>query len=205
MAKLKPSSKRSGRRKSRGLHSDRDIHQRSDGSSVTKKKPQSPEQLHFQASELLLQLQVDRALPIAQKALDRFREAYPHDPLASYPALLLLGEIYLAHGEIEESREHYRKATELDPEGWNIGASPFLWCAQLSEEGGEDSISWFERACTILRREVKNLEAKNGIEEDEEEMVKTRRQLGEALCSMTEVYMTDLSYAMSSPFLCFQC
>ena len=205
MAKLKPSSKRSGRKKNRGMHSDRDIHQHPDGSTVTKKKPETPEQLHFKASELLLQLQVDKALPIALEALNRFHELYPHDQLACYPALLLLGEIYLAQGEIDESREHYSIATGLDPEGWKIGAAPFLWCAQLSEEGGEDSIRWFERACTILRRELKNLEVKHGEEEAEEEIVKTRRQLGEALCSMTEVYMTDLSYAMSSPFLCSQC
>jgi hypothetical protein len=44
-----------------------------------------------------------------------------------------------------------------------------------------------------LRRELKDLEAKTGQDEAEDEVSETRRQLGETLCSMTEVYMTDLS------------
>ena len=172
---------------------------------MTKKKPESPEQMHLKATDLFLQLQIDRDLSMAQKALDRFKEIYSDDPLACYPALLLLGEIHLARGEVDSSRNHYLKATELDPEGRRTGAPPFLWSAQLSEEGGEDSIRWFERACTILRRELKELEEKHGIEDAEAEIIKTRRQLGEALCSMTEVYMTDLSYATPDALPWIQC
>jgi hypothetical protein len=112
---------------------------------------------------------------------------------APYPALLLLGQIHLARAEVDLSREHYLKATEIDPEGQKTGAAPFLWSAQLSEEGGAESIRWFEKACMILRRELKDLEAKTGQDEAEDEVSETRRQLGETLCSMTEVYMTDLS------------
>jgi tetratricopeptide (TPR) repeat protein len=205
MAKTKPPPKSSGAKKKRGVHGDHEILPRADGSTGTKKKPESPEQLHFKASELLLQLQVDKALPIAQKARDRFEEVHPNDALASYPALLLLGEIYLARGEVDSSREHYLKATELDPEGRKIGAAPFLWSAQLSEDGGEDSIRWFEKACTVLRRELKDLEERHGIEEAEDEIIKTRGQLGEALCSMTEVYMTDLSYATPDALFWIRC
>jgi tetratricopeptide (TPR) repeat protein len=198
MAKIKPPPNGSNtkKKKKRGASGDLGGHHHADGSTAMKKKPETPEQLHFRATEFLSELQVDKALPIAQKALERYREIYPNEERAVYPALLLLGQIYLARGEINLSREHYLKATNIDPEGWKTGAEPFLWCAQLSEEGGEDSIRWFEKGCAILRRELKVLEENYGIEEAEEEIVKTRQQLGEALCSMTEIYMTDLSYAL---------
>lgn len=183
MAKIKPFAKSPGAKKKRRARSE-----------TTKTKLETPEQLYSNASELFCQLQVDAALPIAQKALKRFQEVYSNDPKASCPALLLLGQIHLERGEVDLSRERYLAATEVDPEGRKIGATPFLWIAQLSEEGGEDSISGFEKACSILRRDLKELEANHGIEEAEEEILRTRRQLGEALCSMTEVYMTDLSY-----------
>jgi tetratricopeptide (TPR) repeat protein len=203
MAKIKPAPKSSGAKKKRRVRSDQETHHRADGTVATKQKLETPEQLYFKASEYFLQLQVDRALPIAKRALERYQDVYPEDPTAPYPALLLLGQIYLAHGEVDLSREHYLKATELDPEGRKTGAAPFLWSAQLSEEGGEDSITWFEKACTILRRELKGLEEKYGIEEAEDEILKTRRELGEALCSMTEVYMTDLSYGTISQLISF--
>lgn len=187
MAKIKPAARSPGAKKKRAAR-------RPNGSEITKRKLETPEQLYSNATELFCQLQVDKALPIAQKALERFQEVYPNDPQAPYLALLLLGQIHLERGEVELSRERYLAATEVDPEGRKIGAAPFLWIAQLSDEGGEDSIGWFEKACTILRRELKELEMNHGIEEAEEEILRARRQLGEALCSMTEVYMTDLSY-----------
>lgn len=189
--------------KRRGVHSNQEMRERPNGSIVTKEKFETPEELLFKASELFGQLHVDRSLPIAQKALDRFEGGYPNDPRALYPILLLLGQIHLARGENDLSRKHYLKATELDPEGRETGAAPFLWSAQLSEEGGEDSIRWFEKGCGILRRELEGLEGKFGIEEAEDEILKTRSQLGEALCSMTEVYMTDLSYASSVDYSAF--
>ena len=188
MAKTKALPKRTSARKSRSVR----------GTTSIKNKPETPEQLHLKASELFCQLQVDRALPIAQKALEKYQEVYPNDPRAPYPALLLLGQIQLARGEVDLARKHYLKATDVDPEVRKTGAAPFLWSAQLSEEGGEESIRWFEKACTILKRELKELEEGRGIEEHEDEIVETRRQLGETLCSMTEVYMTDLSYATPS-------
>lgn len=193
MAKTKSVSRSAGGKKRRRVRSSQDAHQHPNGTTTLKISLETPEQMYSKASELFCQLQVEMALPIAQKALDQFQVLYPNNPQASCPALLLLGQIYLALGEVDLSREQYLKATEIDFEGRKTGAAPFLWSAQLSEEGGEDSIGWFEKACVILRRELKELEEKYGIEETEEEIVKTRRQLGEALCSMTEVYMTDLS------------
>lgn len=195
MAKIKPAAKTMGATKKHRKRSDHHQAQpRPNGTTAAKKQLETPEQMYLQASELFCQLQIDSALPIAQKALGRFRDVYPTDPRATCPALLLLGQIYLARGEVDLSREQYLKAAEADPEGRKTGAAPFLWSAQLSEEGGEDSIRWYEKACTILRRELEEVEGQGGVEASEDEILKTRCQLGEALCSMAEVYMTDLSF-----------
>ena len=189
MAKLKPESKKSGRKKNK-----RKSQQRNGTTPRTEKKAEAPEDLLLKASEYLYQLQIDRALITAQKSLERYREENEHDRTETCPALLLLGEIYLAAGDVDSSRRCYLEATEVDPHGAKSGASPFLWVAQLSEEGGEDSIRWFEKACDILRAEIKSFEERPDVTAIQEEVSRVRKQLGEALCSMAEVYMTDLSY-----------
>ncbi|KAF7503368.1 hypothetical protein GJ744_003932 [Endocarpon pusillum] len=177
MAKIKSVSKSIGtKKKKRRAHRDQEALHRADGTTVATKDLETPEQLYSKASDLFLQLQIDKALSVAQRSLDKFLEVYPNNPRASYPTLLLLGQIYLALGDVGLSREHYFKATEL------------------SEVGGEESIKWFEKACAILRRALRELEEQHGIEEAEDAIIDTRRQLGETLCSMTEVYMTDLSF-----------
>jgi tetratricopeptide (TPR) repeat protein len=203
MAKIRHGPNGAGAKKKPKVRSDQELRQHPDGTAAVKNTPETPKELYSKASDLFYKLQVEQSLPVARKALNRFEEACPNDLQAPYPTLLLLGQIYLALGEIDLSREHYLKATEIDPEGRETGAEPFLWSAQLSEEGGEDSIRWLQKACGILRRELKGLEATHGIEEAEDEIVKTRRQLGEALCSMTEVYMTDLSYVMPAGYASF--
>ncbi len=204
MAKVKSVPKSAGtKRKKRRVRSNQEaFHHGVDGTTTAMKEPETPEQVYSRASDLFLQLQIDKALPIAQKALDIFLKAYPNNPRASYPALLLLGQIYLALGDVDLSRDHYLKATEVDPDGTETGAAPFLWSAQLSEVGGEESIRWFEKACTILRRALRDLEEQPGNEEVENSIIETRRQLGETLCSMTEVYMTDLSYVTFDDIWC---
>jgi tetratricopeptide (TPR) repeat protein len=197
MAKTKSVSKNKAAKKRRRVRSDQKVHQGLDDTATFKKEPETPEQMYLKSSELFYEARVDEALPIAQKALLLFQKLYPDDPRAPYPALLLLGQIHLARAEVDLSREHYLKATEVDPEGQKTGAAPFLWSAQLCEEGGEESIRWFEKACAILRRELEDLQAKIGHDEAEDEIIETARQLGETLCSMTEVYMTDLSYETS--------
>lgn len=83
----------------------------------------------------------------------------------------------------------------LDPHGEisedeGGGVEKFLWLAQLCEEGGEESVRWFQRGVEILRRETAGLEAA-GINGDGAE--EKKRKLVGALCGIVEVYMTDLS------------
>lgn len=88
----------------------------------------------------------------------------------------------------------------LDPEGRipeasGGGVEKFLWLAQLSEEGGRESVEWFERGCAVLRQEISTLES--GLKGDvaiTKEVEERRRKLSGALCGIVEIWMTDLSF-----------
>lgn len=92
---------------------------------------------------------------------------------------------------------------ELDPDGQEIaieggGAEKFLWLAQLCEEGGAESVEWFEKGCASLRHEISLLESnirkQNNVEEVETEIQDRRHKLSTALCGIVEIWMTDLSF-----------
>lgn len=87
------------------------------------------------------------------------------------------------------------------------GAEKFLWLAQLCEEGGLESVRWFDRGVDCLKRQLSDLEgqlerrrglgAGNGVvEELEAEIEEKRGKCADALCGIVEVYMTDLSYVL---------
>jgi hypothetical protein len=67
-----------------------------------------------------------------------------------------------------------------------------LWLAQLSEEGGADSVRWFEKGIAVLRRDIQSLEQCGSV--DDAAIAKEQKQkLANALCGVVEIYMTDLS------------
>ncbi|KAF6220814.1 hypothetical protein HO133_002494 [Letharia lupina] len=141
------------------------------------------------------------ALPVALRAL---RRAAGRDDAATttLPALGLVAEIYLELGDATAAREYFLQAVSLDPEGrvpetLGGGAEKFLWLAQLSEEGGQDSVEWFERGAAVLRREIGALGEGEGEGGEEK-----RKKLAGALCGMVEVYMTDLSWEPSAEAKC---
>lgn len=143
------------------------------------------------------------ALPVALRAL---RRAAGRDDAATttLPALGLVAEIYLELGDATAAREYFLQAVSLDPEGripetLGGGAEKFLWLAQLSEEGGQESVEWFERGAAVLRREIGALGEGEGEGEGGEEK---RKKLAGALCGMVEVYMTDLSWEPSAEAKC---
>ena len=178
----------------------------------------SPTALLTQATDFLQTGQPDAALPLAQRALALLQQL-SSTPMsmsagpptqkkstarASLPALNLLGEIYIELGDSENAASHFLEAIEADPEGAvpqseGGGAERFLWMAQLCEEGGEDSIAWFERGCQILERDIVELEARSpGRVEVKDLLEEKKRRLAAALCGMVEVWMTDLSYVTNS-------
>lgn len=179
MAKSRPSKKASKKR---------------NGTKSTKmsrsKAEEDPSTLLDQATILLQTGQPDAGLSLVERAL----ETAPAGTPVALQALNLVAEIYVELGEIETAREHFMRAVVLDPEGEipeseGGGAEKFLWLAQLSEEGGADSVRWFERGVTVLRREIQSLEQSGSAEDTAEK----KKKLANALCGVVEIYMTDLS------------
>jgi len=188
MAKTKPSKKSKKR--------DKSI---LNGTTVPRPKSappkENPTQLLAKAIELLQTSQPEEALPLAQKALSLLQSSSTQ--VAQLPALSLVAEINLELGDTASARESFLQAAEIDPDGSvpetnGGGSEKFLWLAQLSEEGGIDSVRWFEKGVGTLKNEIRELESTNGVEEvlvAEEKKAKLAR----ALCGVVEIYMTDLS------------
>jgi len=161
------------------------------------KNPIPPDQLLAQATAFLQTSEPEAALQSAVKALKILRSK--SEAVRQLPALSLLGEINVELGEIEAAREYFKQAAEIDehgemPEVQGGGAEKFLWLAQLSEEGGLDSVRWFEKGAEVLRSQIQSLLARDEDADAEPLLEEKRMKLANALCSITEVYMTDLSW-----------
>ncbi|KAE9376843.1 putative UPF0661 TPR repeat-containing protein C16D10.01c [Stipitochalara longipes BDJ] len=190
MAKTKPNNKKSKRREKSALH-------RVAGCpSKTSTPPESPSILLAQATAALQQGDIAAAVKPAKRAaslLDLQSEE-------ALPALSLLGEIHIELGEIDAARQYFLQAAAIDEDGTigedvGGGAEKFLWLAQLSEEGGQDSVDWFEKGAVCLRIQIQHLLDQKNLNKAAEALLeeKTRKLTG-ALCAVVEVYMTDLSW-----------
>lgn len=183
-------------------------------------KSQRPlEDLLSEASDLLEKSQAEQALPLVQEALRRLEEdraAYSNiDTLLqaaaqekpTFPVALVLGaDISLALGDIDKARAQYELAVKIDPNGALVSAEPYLQLAQLCEEGGQKSIEYFDKAIEVMRNELDVLDDDDAMAmEETREIVDARRsKVADALCAMTEVYMTDLSWETDAEQRCDQ-
>jgi tetratricopeptide (TPR) repeat protein len=179
----------------------------------------SIEELLTEAASLLEQSQPESALPLAEEALRRLeaeRQAEQEqtlDDLLQLTAqgkptlpttLALAAEVHLALGDAQSARDRFEKAVTIDPDGALVSADPWLWLAQLCEEGGKASIAFFERGCDVLRNEIEVLQESMTVEDEEGTKIldERRSKLADALCGMTEVYMTDLSWETDAEQRC---
>ena len=190
MAKTKPNNKKSKKREKSSLH-------RVAGSPSKASIPtESPSILLAQATTTLQQGYIAGAVKPAKRALSLL-DAQSEEAL---PALNLLGEIHIELGEIDAAREYFLQAAEIDEDGTisedlGGGAEKFLWLAQLSEEGGQDSVNWFEKGAVSLRVQIQQLLDRKNLGKDGEALLEEKmRKLTGALCAVVEVYMTDLSW-----------
>ncbi|KAJ5567416.1 hypothetical protein N7535_006722 [Penicillium sp. DV-2018c] len=175
------------------------------GGSISKgKMAQDPSVLLDQATILLQTGRADEALVIAQQALELTAE----NTTAQLPALNLLGEINVELGDIDTARNCFLQAVQLDqdgsiPEEQGGGAEKFLWLAQLSEQGGKDSVLWFEMGVTSLRKSIADLEGKaSPSPEDIADITQKKTKMSNALCAVAETYMTDLSWEEDAEARC---
>ncbi|KKY17605.1 putative tpr domain protein [Diplodia seriata] len=172
-------------------------------SSAANKKPKmTAPQLLAQATALLQTSQADEALVAARRAYALLHPDPEHTAptAAALPALTLLGEINVELGDIDTARDYFLVAAALDedgaiPEAAGGGAEKFMWLAQLCEEGGAESVAWFDKGAEVLRREIAELEArKQAGPERDVALDEKKRKLANALCGVVEVFMTDLSW-----------
>ncbi|KAF4632414.1 hypothetical protein G7Y89_g5716 [Cudoniella acicularis] len=190
MAKTKPSYKKSKKREKSTLN------RVAPSPSKSSSPPVSPELLLAQATATLQQGDISGSAQIAKKALGLLDS----DSEEALPALNLLGEIHVELGEIDTARQYFLRAAAIDDDGTvgedlGGGAEKFLWLAQLSEEGGNDSVGWFEKGATSLRIQIQALLDRKKLDaESEAALEEKRRKLAVALCGVVEVYMTDLSW-----------
>lgn len=156
----------------------------------------SPRALLELAAIKLEQGDLESALSAAQNALEATGEGGDFE----LRALDLLGHVYIEVGEIDDARQCFARAVDLDPDGTldeKIGGGPekFLWMAQLSETGGQDSVRWFERGASALRSQIQVLaDLPKRTPEQEAALEEKKRKLAGTLCGVAEVYMTDLSW-----------
>jgi tetratricopeptide (TPR) repeat protein len=190
MAKTKPNNKKSKKRDKSALN------RVAASPSKAPSPPASPEVLLAQASYILQQGDIVSSVPLAKRALSLL------DPEseAALPALNLLGEIHVELGEIDSARQYFLQAAAIDEDGTiredvGGGAEKFLWLAQLSEDGGQDSVDWYESGASSLRIQIQALLDRKKLSAEGEAMLEEkRRKLATALCGVVEVYMTDLSW-----------
>ncbi|KAL1642377.1 hypothetical protein SLS58_005451 [Diplodia intermedia] len=176
---------------------------KSKNSSAANKKPKmTAPKLLAQATALLQTSQADEALVAARRAYALLHPDPEHTAptAAALPALTLLGEINVELGDVDTARDYFLVAAALDedgavPEAAGGGAEKFMWLAQLCEEGGADSVAWFDKGAEVLRREIAELEArKQAGPERDVALDEKKRKLANALCGVVEVFMTDLSW-----------
>ena len=203
MAKIKPTH-RSASKSSTLLHAPKPPRPR-------KSKPlPSPADLLAEAWSLFISSSPSEALPLALRALSLLQPS----STAALPALNLIAQIQIELGDGDTARTYFQQAAELDADGEIAendggGAEKFMWLAQLSEEGGRESVEWFERGCDVLRRQIGSLE--NLILETSDgnrpaeaaiKVKEKKRKLADALCGIVEIFMTDLSLESDAEAQC---
>jgi tetratricopeptide (TPR) repeat protein len=158
--------------------------------------PASPSVLLHQAHSALQKGDIEDAVEPAQQALGLL----DIESVDALPVLNLLGEIHVELGDIETARNYFLQAAAIDEDGAlgedvGGGAEKFLWLAQLSEDGGQDSVDWFEKGAMSLRIYIQALLDRKKLDAEAQAMLEEkRRKLSVALCGVVEVYMTDLSW-----------
>ena len=160
------------------------------------KKETSPSSLLADAETLFEVGNLDEAIALAAKALETTGSGGDFE----LRSLNLLGTLLIETGEIEEAQSYFERAVKLDEDGMmdeKVGGGPdkFLFLAQLSEDGGQDSVKWYERGASTLRQQIQKLSnLATRTPEQQATLEEKQQKLGGVLCAVAEVYMTDLSW-----------
>lgn len=210
--------------KTKSRNGSKDILRSTAGSVVKSHAPSAQSQrpiedLLSEAEELLERSQPELALSLAEEAVTRLEanesdyasiekllQLAAQDKPTLPQALVINADIQLALGNAGRAEKRYLRAAELDPEGQLVSAEPWLQLAQLNEQGGKQSIAYFDKAIEIMKNEIEVLEDDESMLVDgSKEVIEIRRsKVADALCGMTEIYMTDLSWEDDAEQRCEQ-
>ncbi|KAJ5899137.1 hypothetical protein N7495_003881 [Penicillium taxi] len=171
------------------------------GTVSIQKMAQDPSTLLDEANILLQTGRIEGALANAEQALELIGS-----DTASLPALNILGEINVELGDIDAARQYFLRAVQLDPNGSILeseggGSEKFLWLAQLSDQGGIDSVQWYEKGVSSMRQTLQLPESKSSPA-DLALIDEKKTKLANALCAVAEIYMTDLSWEEDAEARC---
>lgn len=161
--------------------------------------------LFVKAAEVQIQAgNASDALALANRALEQSQSGSD----IALAALSLLGQINIELGDFETARSCFLKAVAIDPDGAKSeetggGPEKFLCLAQLSEEGGQDSVKWFEKGAAALKAQTQALEgARRRTDEQEAALEDLKKKHAMTLCAVVEIYMTDLSWEADAEQRC---
>lgn len=160
------------------------------------KKEPSPGAILTDAETQLDVGNLDEAIVLATRALEVTGSGGDFE----LRALNLLGILHVESGDVDEARSFFERAVKLDEDGMvdeKVGGGPekFLLLAQLSEDGGQDSVGWFERGAATLRKQIQGLsDLPSRTPTQQASLDEKQNKLGGVLCAVAEVYMTDLSW-----------
>ncbi|KAI7898340.1 uncharacterized protein BX663DRAFT_525486 [Cokeromyces recurvatus] len=120
-------------------------------------------------------LEYQAAYKFCQKAL----ELEPHNA----EMLEMTGQVELELGQFELAKQHLLESIQLEP---NTSYSKYMYLGQLSIE--KEAIEAFQKGVNLMITERSKFSA------DSEEMRLLNSKLSSALCSMTEIYLTDCCF-----------
>jgi len=112
---------------------------------------------------------------------------------ANVEVLEQTGFVQVELGNLWAAKEHYLKAVELQPES---GFEKYMCLGQLS--GEMDAIQCFQRGVELMEKQKKTL----GLGSDEAKILSNK--IAAALCSMTEIYLTDCCFEKDAEEKCEQ-
>ncbi|KAL7753339.1 hypothetical protein RI367_001114 [Sorochytrium milnesiophthora] len=143
----------------------------------------SADDLLVQIHALTEQSDFEQAYRLAQRAL----ELNPNH----LPALEAAATLCLELANVSQAIEYLNRYYQLDQSNDAIA----LYMGQIME--GAESVEWFRRAVALLEAKLSASPPPG-----HDERVEVTRKLADALCSVAEVYMTDLCFEPDAPQVC---
>ncbi|CAO3633029.1 unnamed protein product [Cunninghamella blakesleeana] len=100
-----------------------------------------------------------------------------------------MGQIEIELEKFTEARQHFLQAIQLEP---NTGSSKYMYLGQLSVE--KEAILTFQKGVDIMLIELEQLHHHHQLKELEDKKKELALKISSALCSMTEIYLTDCCF-----------